>query len=106
MDELLGTRAQPERWSRSGSLCAEVGNRGTDGTISDVYVISIAWLLMIGDFQSRGDFPFVPRHREVKDPGSNNEPLAPGLGRLDGRASFAVCSAASNRLPFYPGCWR
>src|SRR5437879_7710187 len=24
MDELLGTRAQPERWSRSGSLCAEV----------------------------------------------------------------------------------
>src|SRR5271169_538491 len=25
MDELLGTRAQPERWSRSGSLCAEVG---------------------------------------------------------------------------------
>src|ERR1035438_5083116 len=23
--ELLGTRAQPERWSRSGSLCAEVG---------------------------------------------------------------------------------
>src|SRR5713101_7213427 len=25
MDELLGTRAQPERWSLSGSLCAEVG---------------------------------------------------------------------------------
>ena len=25
MDELLGTRAQPERWSHSGSLCAEVG---------------------------------------------------------------------------------
>jgi hypothetical protein len=25
MDELLGTRVQPERWSRSGSLCAEVG---------------------------------------------------------------------------------
>jgi hypothetical protein len=25
MDELLGTRAQPERWSRFGSLCAEVG---------------------------------------------------------------------------------
>src|SRR5579864_3668431 len=25
MDELLGTRAQPERWSRSESLCAEVG---------------------------------------------------------------------------------
>src|SRR6184192_378637 len=25
MDKLLGTRAQPERWSRSGSLCAEVG---------------------------------------------------------------------------------
>src|SRR6266478_1649394 len=26
MDELLGTRAQPERWSRSGSLCAEVAH--------------------------------------------------------------------------------
>jgi hypothetical protein len=25
MNELLGTRVQPERWSRSGSLCAEVG---------------------------------------------------------------------------------
>ncbi len=25
MDELLGTRAQPDRWSRSGSLCADVG---------------------------------------------------------------------------------
>jgi len=25
MDELLGTRAQPECWSRSGSLCAKVG---------------------------------------------------------------------------------
>src|SRR5271169_4992038 len=25
MDELLGTRTQPERWSRSRSLCAEVG---------------------------------------------------------------------------------
>src|SRR2546422_7332664 len=62
MDELLGTRAQPERWSRFGSLCAEVGNRGTDGTISDVHVISIVWLLMIGDFQSKGNFPSVPRH--------------------------------------------
>ena len=25
MDELLATRAHPERWSRSGSLCVEVG---------------------------------------------------------------------------------
>jgi hypothetical protein len=25
MDELLGTRARPERWSRSGALCAERG---------------------------------------------------------------------------------
>src|SRR6266851_1955505 len=29
MDELLGTRAQPEHWSRSGSLCAEVGTGRT-----------------------------------------------------------------------------
>ena len=29
-------------------------NRGTDGTFSDVHVISIVWLVMIGDFQSRG----------------------------------------------------
>jgi hypothetical protein len=26
------------------------GNRGTDGTFSDVHVISIVWLLMIADF--------------------------------------------------------
>ncbi len=38
-------------------------NRGTGGTISDVHAISIVWLLMIGDFQSKGNFPFVPRYR-------------------------------------------
>jgi len=27
---------------------------GTDGAISDVHVISIVWLVMMGDFQSRG----------------------------------------------------
>jgi hypothetical protein len=30
---------------------------------SDVHVISIVWLVMIGDFQSKGDFPSVRRHR-------------------------------------------
>jgi len=33
---------------------------GGDGTISDVHVISIVWLVMIGDFQSRGNFSSVP----------------------------------------------
>ena len=36
---------------------------GTGGTFSEVHVISNRWLVMIGDFQSRGNFPFVPRHR-------------------------------------------
>lgn len=39
-----------------------LGKSGTGGTISDVHVISVVWLVMIGDFQSRGDFPSVPRH--------------------------------------------
>jgi hypothetical protein len=49
-----------------------VGNRerksGTDGTFSDVHVISIVWLLMIGDFQGRGTSrlsPGTPRHPVV-----------------------------------------
>jgi len=33
---------------------------GTDGTFSDVHMISIIWLVMIGDFQSGGNFPSVP----------------------------------------------
>jgi hypothetical protein len=39
---------------------------GTDRTISYVHVISIVWLVMIGDFQSRGNFPFVPRHQRQR----------------------------------------
>jgi hypothetical protein len=35
-------------------LSAEIGKSGTDGRLSDVRVVSIVWLLMIGDFQSRG----------------------------------------------------
>jgi hypothetical protein len=41
-----------------------MGSRGTDGTISDVHVISIVWLVMIGDFPSRGNFQSVPRHQK------------------------------------------
>lgn len=33
-----------------------------DGTFSDVHVISIVWLVMIGDLQGKGNFPSVPRH--------------------------------------------
>ncbi len=35
---------------------------GTNGTISDVHVISIVWLVMMGDFQNKGNFAAVPRH--------------------------------------------
>jgi len=45
-----------------------VWESGTDGTISDVHAISIVSLLMIGDFQSRGNFPSVTRH---PSPGTN-----------------------------------
>jgi hypothetical protein len=38
---------------------------GTDGTISDVHGISNGWLVMIGDFQSGGNFPSVPRYRPI-----------------------------------------
>lgn len=56
------------RWR--GILCGHTiqrGNRGTDGTISDVPVISIVWFVMIGDFQSRGDFPSVPRFEVLRN---------------------------------------
>src|SRR5580693_864571 len=36
------------------------GKSGTEGTFSSVRVISIVWLVMIGDFQSRGNFPPEP----------------------------------------------
>jgi hypothetical protein len=34
----------------------------TDRTIFDVHEILIVWIVMIGDFQSRGNFPSVHRH--------------------------------------------
>src|SRR5216684_9187909 len=46
---------------------SELGNRdGKSGQTddSDVPVISIVWLVMIGDFQSRGSFPCVARRPE------------------------------------------
>jgi hypothetical protein len=43
---------------------AHIGKSGTGGTISDVPVISIVWLAMIGDFQSRGNFLATRRHCE------------------------------------------
>ena len=36
------------------------GNRGTDRTISGVHVISIIWIPMIGDFQSKGTSRLSP----------------------------------------------
>ena len=43
-----------------------LGKSGTDGTISDVPVISIVWFVMIGDSQSRGDFSSVGRLAPVR----------------------------------------
>src|SRR5258708_7937812 len=40
-------------------------------------VISIVWLLMIGDFQSKGNFPSVPRHHTAVASG----PPPPAGGR-------------------------
>lgn len=59
---------------------------GTDRTISDVLVISIARLILIGDFQSKGNSRFVPRHRPPGTRHSRHRPPAPRV-------------TAGNRLP-------
>src|SRR5216683_7531209 len=60
------------------------GKSGADGTFSDIHVISIVWLVKIGDFRSKGNFPSVPRHRPPAPPGTlwckENPPR--NLGRL------------------------
>ena len=39
-----------------------MGKSGDRRDDSDVHVISIVWFVMIGDIQSRGNFPSVSRH--------------------------------------------
>jgi hypothetical protein len=54
--------ATPDKrgYGRSGIL----GKSGKDGTISDVHVMSIVWLLMIGNFQGKGIVPLQRRSRQ------------------------------------------
>jgi len=71
----------------------EIG--GQAGRFSDVHVTSMVWLVMIGDFQNRGNFSSVPRHPRVE----GNYPLvtephsalsAQELGPVEMRASASV----------------
>ncbi len=62
------------------------------GTISDVHVISIVWLVMIGEFQSRGNFLFVPapqrqRQRAGETPALRNERAQPATAGAPTRRS-------------------
>src|SRR5260370_23268961 len=65
-------------------------NRGTGGTISDVHAISIVWLVMIGDFRSKGNFPFVRRYRTA---GASDETGS----RAEARPLQGAEKAASSR---------
>ena len=42
-------------------LLALTGSPRTDGTLSDVCLTRLVWLITIGGFRSRGNFPPVPR---------------------------------------------
>jgi hypothetical protein len=55
---------------RTKAIARNRGKSGTDRTISDVHVLSIVWLVMIGDFHSRGNFRSVPRHHTAVASGS------------------------------------
>lgn len=44
----------------SKELGDELGNPQTDGAFSDICSTRLAWLIMIGDLQRKGNFPSVP----------------------------------------------
>jgi hypothetical protein len=51
----------------------------TGGTISDVPVISIVWLLMVGDFQSRGSKLETRNQKlEIGEEGQEKSPTLAG----------------------------
>ena len=67
------------------------GGIGTDGTFSDVHVISIVWLVMIGDFQSRGNFRLSP--------GTQNSPPFQNATRKGGAPSYFSVATTVKMVP-------
>ena len=70
---------QKETAQQTQQQVVQVWGIGTDGKISDLHMIPIVWLLMIGDFQSKGHFPHVPRHPPTPEQGTR---------RVDRSASY------------------